>query len=62
MKRCVHTDRSEDALCVLPAKPKDAHYVRCPCCGLSGWQSDDDLPVMVCPDCMVEAVASEIVS
>jgi hypothetical protein len=54
---CPHTDRSDDALCVLPNVPPNAHYVRCPCCGLTGWQTDDDHgPPMVCPGCLVEAV------
>lgn len=53
---CPHVERSEDAVQVLPSIPANAHYVKCPCCGQRGWQTNDDDPVMVCPECMVQAV------
>ncbi len=40
----------------LPPIPADAHYVKCPDCGLVGWQANSEPSPMVCPECLVLAV------
>lgn len=55
---CEHVPLSAGtAVAVTPTRPTPQHVaVRCPCCGLTGWDVPGETEPNLCPYCDVQAV------